>query len=166
MNQIKLDESKTIVDGVYTRYNGTTKDEFALMNRILEGVDLTDKASLLGITNKVLSLPLNEQIHFIEGVMEQYYTLSEDTDIVKNFGMFLSQHCFDKHREIIMVLVNDDDDDITYYKEGHKVKSKPNILAVENTKAYKIAKLEEELGIRIVEDTERWFDIDGKESLI
>jgi hypothetical protein len=145
---------QTIVEGVYTRYNGTTKDEFALMNSILEDVDLTDKAQVLGITNKVLSLPLNEQIHFLESVMEHYYTLSEDTDINENFGMFLAR--------FLTVLVLD----VTYYKDEHnKVKSKPNVVTVEDTKAYKITKLEEELGIKIVEDNDRWFDNDGEESI-
>ena len=133
------DNKKPIVDGVYT-FGLNTIGEVELLNKVLNGIDLSNKSEMFSITDNVLALPLNKQFYFLETLMEHCYSLCEESDI-NNVAQFVSQKCFEKFRNVMNVLTDDDGE---WIKEGNH----PKFVSF-NTKAAKIAKLEEELGIKI-----------------
>jgi len=144
----------TIVDGVFTNYCGIPKDEIDLANRMFDGdVNFNDFDKLSSVTENVLKLPMNEQLHFVHWLLENY-SLSEKSEKTSNIEKFLDRKAFYKHRDVFMTLA---DDDGYYYKDGHHVKFKET-----DNRANAIAKFEEELNIKIVEDDNYIFYENGE----
>lgn len=134
---------KTIVDEVFTFYCGISNDENDLMNNILNNIDLRNKAELFSITNNVLSLPFNKQLYFINSVLNSHYNLTNKSIITDNIEHFLAQKCFNIHREVIMLLVDNDAD-----------QTDDTNFAIWK---FKIDKLEKKLGIKLTIDNKYIF---------
>ena len=134
----KNNVENTIVDEVFTLYCGISDDEVNLMNDILNNTDLRSKAELFNITNKVLSLPINKQLYFINCVLNSHFSLTNKSVISDNVMLFLAQKCFNLHREVIMLLVDNDADQTDY----------TNFTIWQ----FKIGKLEKKLGIKLIID--------------
>ena len=122
-----------IIEGQYTFYCGSPQEELDIVDKIFEGVNFDKEEELFGTTEKVLNLPVNEQIHFIHGVVDTMYPLNDKNNQDLNIEKFLAQHVFNKHRNAIMSMV----DDLT-----------------EDARIIKIAEFENELNIKLVDSGE------------
>jgi len=90
-----------------------------LTNSVLEGVDLTNLNELLNITPKVLKLTEEDQMKFIEGILDLNYTLCEDDLISRNVEKFLTQKAFNDIREKIALKIymeGKNDDSINFFE--------------------------------------------------
>lgn len=122
-----------ILKGTYTYYSESPQEEIDLMNSVLNNVNISD-TSILNITSKVLELPFNEQVHFVHGVLDKIYHLTNDSEENKNIEKFLAQSTFEIHRDVIMALVE-------YYETS-------------NDKMNEISKLENLLNLKIIDSNE------------
>ena len=110
-----------IVKDQYTYYAYSPQEETDLMNSILKNIDLKNKDELFSVTDKVLNLPINEQIHFIHCVVDTMYELSGDSITNTNIEKFLAQKVFNIHRSVIDDVIDSDDINKTKNSENEKM---------------------------------------------
>lgn len=103
---------KTITNGVYTYFYsiGPSQEEIELTNSVLKNSNFSDKKEL---SEKILKLPFNEQVHVIHYILSEMYKLEYQLpdDGNKKIEKFLALQVFNDHRALISAIVNDEDED-------------------------------------------------------
>jgi len=123
-----------ITEGTYTFYAETPQSELDLIKNTLN-VEKEEDFSTLDLDDavkKTLSLKTNEQIHLLHGILDRFYSLSNDIETEKKVENFLSRKEFKSLRDVLSAIVE------TYETEKEKVE--------------KLNTIEIELGIKIVDD--------------
>ena len=96
---------KVIKKGVYKYFPNSPKEEIDLTNSLFLNVNFENKDEVFSVTEKVLNLPINEQVHVIHSIVDVMYDLSSDSETNENIGKFLAQEVFKNHRDAIYAIV-------------------------------------------------------------
>ena len=103
--------------GIYCYYIDSPQDEIDFTDSVLDGenvfssTELDKKEDLKKLTDKVLSLPIEQQLHFIHCVLNEMYSYGDDTILNDNLTKFLSQRAFSETREFMLTIVDNDIDE-------------------------------------------------------
>ena len=75
---------KVIKKGVYKYFPHSPKEEIDLTNSLFANVNFENKDDVFSVTEKVLNLPINEQVHVIHSIVDVMYDLSSDSKTTMN----------------------------------------------------------------------------------
>jgi hypothetical protein len=75
-----------MIDGTFT-VNSAQDSELSdeqknYVNSLLTDIDTTEKDSHLKLVEKVINLPIDKQLHVIYGILDNFYTLSPDSQVL------------------------------------------------------------------------------------
>lgn len=107
---------KVIENGVYKYFSESPKEEIDLTNSLFSNVNFENKDEVFSVTEKVLSLPINEQVHVIHCILDVMYILSSDSKTTENIEKFLAQDVFKNHRNLIIPVLDKDTEKIKEFE--------------------------------------------------
>ena len=110
-----------IVDGVYTVYIHSDAEK-ELVDTVLGSLDLYNRDDHFTITQRVLTLPINKQLHFIQYVLDNYVTLYSNDPRSLIVDIFLAQSDFNLLRRVLLSCAVDSKTKIKEYENQLEIK--------------------------------------------
>ena len=76
-----------IIDGTFTLNSGQdselSEDQKNYVDNLLADIDINEKNSHLKLVEKVINLPIDKQLHVIYAILDNFYTLSSDSQVLE-----------------------------------------------------------------------------------